>query len=93
MNAEELEHVAFSAAERLNLYKNKERVKVVIPLGGFSSLSVENAPMYDPEVDKVFTSTMKKHLDPEIEIIEVNSDINSKEFAAEVVKTLSKIMN
>lgn len=92
MNAEELEHVAFSAAERLNLYKNKDRVKIVIPLGGFSSLSVENGPMYDPEVDKIFTSTMKKHLDPEIDIIEVNSDINSRDFATAVVKTLTKII-
>ncbi|MFC1494480.1 Tm-1-like ATP-binding domain-containing protein [Thermodesulfobacteriota bacterium] len=92
MNAEELEHVAFSVAERLNLYMNKERVKVVIPLSGFSSLSVENGPLYDPEVDKMFASTIKNHLDPEIEIIEVDSDINSKKFAAAVVKTLKKIM-
>lgn len=92
MNAEELKYVASSAAERLNLYKHKERVKVIIPLSGFSSLSVEKGPLYDPEVDKIFADAMKKHLDPEIEIIEVDSDINSKEFAHSVTDILRKII-
>lgn len=90
MSGEELEYVASSAAERLNLYQHKERVKVIIPLRGFSSLSIEGGPMYDPDTDKVFGKTLKKCLDPEIEIIEVDSDINSKEFAAAVVKSLMK---
>ena len=92
MNAEELEYVTSSAAERLNLYQQKKRVKVIVPLRGFSSLSVEGGPLYDPEADKMFGNTLKKCLDPEIEIIEVDSDINSKEFASAVAKTLMKIL-
>ncbi|MGD9162268.1 MAG: Tm-1-like ATP-binding domain-containing protein [Desulfobacteraceae bacterium] len=92
MIADELEYVATSVAGRLNLYKNKERVKVIIPMLGFSSLSIEGGPMYDPETDKVFGKTLKKCIDPEIEIIEVDSDINSKEFAEVVVNTLSNIV-
>ena len=88
MNAEELAYVASAAAERLNRYRNKERVKVIIPLRGFSSLSVEGGPLYDPEVDKLFGITLKKCLDPKIEIIEVDSDINSKVFAEVVANTL-----
>ena len=88
MNVEELEYITSSAAERLNRYQHKERVKVMIPLRGFSSLSVEGGPLYDPEVDKMFAITLKKYLDPEIEIIEIDSDINSKEFAKAVAKTL-----
>ena len=75
-------------AERLNRFHHKERVKIIIPLRGFSSLSVEDGPLYDPEVDKIFASTLKECLDPEIEIIKVDSDINSKEFATAVTKTL-----
>ncbi len=91
--AEEMEEVAFSAAEILNRYSHKERVKVIVPLRGFSSLSVEGGPLYDPDSDKVFTATMKKCLNPEIEIIEIDSDINSREFAAVVVETLLQIRN
>lgn len=90
MNAEELEYVAFSAAERLNRYKHKERVKILIPMRGFSSLSIEKGPLYDPETDKIFAKTLKKSLDPEIELIEIDSDINSKNFAAAVAKTLNQ---
>ena len=92
MIAEELEYVATSTAERLNLYKYKKRVKVIIPTRGFSSLSIEGGPMYEPETDKVFGKTLKKCLDPEIEIIEVDSDINSKEFAEEVRKGLMRAL-
>jgi uncharacterized protein (UPF0261 family) len=88
MSGEELEYITSAAAERLNSYKHKERVKIIIPLRGFSSLSVKNGPLYDPESDKMFAITLKKCLDPEIEIIEVDSDINSKEFAAAVAETL-----
>ena len=90
--AEEMEQVASATAERLNRYNRKERVKVVVPLQGFSSLSVEGGPLYDPESDKVFAVTLKKCIDPDIEIIEVDSDINSKEFARTVTEILSKIL-
>jgi uncharacterized protein (UPF0261 family) len=88
MSAEEMGYIASSAAERLNRYHHKERVKIVIPLRGFSSLSVEGGPLYDPASDKMFADTLKKGLDPEIEIIEIDSDINSKEFAQAVAETL-----
>jgi uncharacterized protein (UPF0261 family) len=92
MNAEELEYVTSSAAERLNRYHHKERVKVIIPLRGFSSLSVEGGPLYDPTTDKMFANTLKKCLDPEIEIIEIDADINSKEFAVAVAETLMQAL-
>ncbi len=92
MNAEELEYITSSAAERLNRYQHKERVKVIVPLRGFSSLSVKGGPLYDPEADKMFANTLKKCLDSEIEVIEVDSDINSKEFASAVVETLTRLL-
>ena len=49
--------------------------------------------MYEPETDIMFGKTLKECLDPEIEIIEVDSDINSKEFAEAVTKTLIKTLS
>ena len=89
MIASEAEYTAVSVAERLNRYDHKKRVKVVIPLGGFSSLSVEGSPLYDPEADEAFSAALKKKIDPAIEVIEVDSEINSREFAGAVAKSLA----
>jgi uncharacterized protein (UPF0261 family) len=90
MNSAETEEVAIAAAGKLNQYQDKARVKAVIPLKGFSSLSVEGGPLHDPETDSVFGFALKKHLDPAIEVFEVNSDINSPEFAKAVAKALAR---
>ena len=89
---EESEYVAAAAAQRLNQYRGKGRVKVVIPLKGFSSISVEGGPLCDPAADKIFADTLKKHLDPAIEMIEVDSDINSPRFARAIADALMKAL-
>ena len=88
-SAEEMKQIAAAAAERLNRYRHKTRVKAVIPLRGFSSLSVEGGPLHDPVSDHAFSRTLKAHLDPEIEVIEVDTDINSPTFARAVADALS----
>ena len=88
-SAEEMEYVALAAADRLNSYQNKARVKVVIPLRGFSSLSVEDGPLHDPGSDMAFSRALRSRLDPEIDVIEVDSDINSPTFARAVADALS----
>ncbi len=92
MSSEESEYVAGVAAQRLNRYRGKARVKVVIPLRGFSSIGIEGGPLYDPAADKVFGNTLKKNLDPAIEMIEVDSDINSPRFARAVADALMKAL-
>lgn len=89
-SAEEMEHIAVSAADRLNQYRHKARVKVVIPLKGFSSLSVEGAPLRDPDSDRAFSPALRSHLDPAIEVTEVDADINSPVFARAVTDALSR---
>jgi uncharacterized protein (UPF0261 family) len=86
MSADEMGFVATTAAERLNAYKQKKRVKIVIPLRGFSSLSESGGPLFDPVSDKAFEAALREHLDPEIDIIEVDAEINSREFAGAVVR-------
>jgi uncharacterized protein (UPF0261 family) len=89
MSPEETEYVAVSVAEKLNQYHGKSRVKVVLPLKGFSSISVEGGPLHDPDSDKVFAVALKQRLDAAIDVIEVDSDINSPRFAEAVADALS----
>jgi len=92
MSPDEMEYIAVAAAERLNRYNRKARVKIVIPLRGFSSISVEGGPLHDPASDKAFAVGLKRRLDPAIEVIEVDSDINSREFARAVADALSQAL-
>ncbi len=79
---EEMEYLATAVADRLNRYENRARVKALVPLGGFSSLSVEGAALHDPAADRVFSSTLAACLDPEIELVEVDADINNPHIRA-----------
>jgi len=90
MNAGETELVAKATAEKLNGYECKERVKVVIPLRGFSSLSAEGCPLHDPDTDRVFPEALKGSLDPAIGVVEVDTDINSPAFARAVADALQQ---
>jgi uncharacterized protein (UPF0261 family) len=86
----EMEETARAVADRLNRYRNKGRVKAVIPLRGLSSLSVEGAALHDPAADAAFASALRSHLDPAIEIVEVEADINDPVFARAVADALSR---
>ncbi len=85
-----MEQVAAAVADRLGRYRNKARVKALIPLRGFSSLSVEGAPLYDPDSDRAFALALESRLDPAIELIEVDADINSPVFATAVADALAR---
>ncbi len=87
---EEMKIIAKAVAEKLNKYPNKNLVKFIIPKKGFSSLSTEGGALYDPVADKAFIDELKKDLDPEIKILEVNSHINTPEFAQAVVNALKE---
>ncbi len=89
-SVEEMEIIASSVAEKLNRYKEKGLVKVVIPRKGFSSLSVEGGALYDPVADQAFVDELKKKLDPKIRIREVEAHINTPEFARAVVEALQE---
>lgn len=87
-NAEEIQTIARAVAEKLNKHRNKKLVKFVIPTGGFSSLSVEGGALHDPDTDKAFIDELRKNLDPEIQIIEVDTHINTPEFARAIAEAL-----
>ncbi|MFH1242464.1 MAG: Tm-1-like ATP-binding domain-containing protein [Pseudomonadota bacterium] len=91
-NAEEMRTIAREVAEKLNGHKNKKLVKFIIPTKGFSSLSVKGGALYDPDSDQAFIDELRKNLDKEIEITEVETSINTPEFARAVVDALARIL-
>lgn len=84
--------IAREVADKLNRHENKKLVKFVVPTKGFSSLSVEGGALHDPVSDRAFIDELKKKLDPEIEIIEVETHINTPEFARAVVELLRQTL-
>ena len=89
---EEIHTIVQAVAEKLNSHKDKKLVKFVIPTQGFSSISVKGGALYDPDLDRAFIDELRKNLDPEIEIIEVDTHINTPEFGRSVVEALKQIL-
>jgi uncharacterized protein (UPF0261 family) len=90
-NAEELRLVAKAVAEKLN--RAKGPVKFLIPVRGWSSLSVQDQPLYDPNADRVFVEELREQLKPDIEVREHDMHLNTPEFAMVVVKAFEKMMS
>ncbi len=74
-------------ADKLN--KAVGPTAVVIPLSGFNMYCHKGEALYDPEADTVFIETIKKHLKPQIKVIEVDAHINDPVFAETVVPLLT----
>ncbi|MFP3974933.1 MAG: Tm-1-like ATP-binding domain-containing protein [Dehalococcoidia bacterium] len=88
---DEVREIARAVAEKLNGHKEKKLVKFLIPAKGFSSLSKEGGALYNPDIDRVFIDEVKKVLDQEIEVLEVDAHINTREFAQAVVESLEEV--
>jgi len=88
-NAEELRLVAKAVAEKLN--RAKGPVKFLVPVRGWSSLSVQDQPLYDPNADRVFVEELREQLKPKIEVRELDMHLNTPEFAMAVVKAFEKM--
>jgi len=90
LSHEELERVADTIAAKLN--RSRGAVKVVIPLGGWSSVDKRGTSFYDGDADRVFVARLKKKLKQDIEVREVDADLETSEFAGTVVDALMEIL-
>ena len=88
-DAEEMARIGRTMSERLN--KAKGPVSVFLPLRGLSSYSVEGAVFYDPEADEALFAALRTGLDPRIEIVEMDTDINDPEFAVAMAARLDQL--
>jgi len=89
-NVEELRLSAKAVAEKLN--RAMGPVKFLIPTRGWSSLSVKEQSLYDPDTDRVFVEELRKQLKSEIEVRELDMHLNTPEFAMAVVEAFEEMM-
>ena len=90
LSKEEMVMVADKMAEKLN--RARGPVKILIPLGGWSSVDKRGSDFYDRDLDRAFVEELKKGLRADIELREIDADLDTPEFAQEVVKIFSEIM-
>jgi uncharacterized protein (UPF0261 family) len=90
LSKDEMMMVADSVARKLN--KALGPVKVLIPLGGWSSLDRRGTDFYRAGLDKAFVDELKKQLKPDIEVREMNIDLDTPGFARAIVDAFNEIM-
>lgn len=89
INCEEALIVAKTLVDRLN--QSKAPTTLILPLKGFCEASAPNGGMFDKEVDDLFISEVKKTLKDSVKLIEVDDNINGKEFQEVVAKEILEI--
>lgn len=89
--ADELKSIGHEIATRLTDATGK--TALMLPLKGVSMIDVEGQPFYDAEADKVLFDTLRTELaDSNVEILELDTDINDKEFAVAAAKKLISLL-
>jgi len=91
LSQDELVRVATVMAEKLN--RAAGPVRVVIPLGGWSSVDKKGSFFYDGEADQVFVETLERELRDDIEVREVDADLETDEFAKVIVDSFLEIIS
>jgi len=89
--AEECAELGRIIAEKLNAATGP--TALALPLGGVSMIDVEGEDFYDPETDAALFDSLRENLDPNVELIEMETDINDEEFAVTIAKKLDEYMN
>jgi uncharacterized protein (UPF0261 family) len=90
LNSSEMQKLASIIAEKLN--KAPGSTYVLIPTRGWSEGDKEGMPLFDLETDRVFTETLKKLLNPQIPVEEMDVHINEPAFAQRAVEIIDKMI-
>lgn len=84
VNEAEAAHLGSLMGERLR--GGGDHVAVVIPTRGFSNYSkAPDGPWINAEADQAFISALKQSLDSDIQVLEIDANINDREFADAIV--------
>jgi uncharacterized protein (UPF0261 family) len=67
-------------------------VALFLPLGGVSMIDAEDQPFHDPEADAALFEAIRENLDPRVELVEMQCNINDPEFAIAMVDKLDSYL-
>ena len=84
MSPDELKQVAREFARKLN--GSTAPVALMIPTQGWSSVDAPGNTTFDPDEDRIFIHTLRELLDPQVRIIEVNANMETKVFSEQVIQ-------
>jgi uncharacterized protein (UPF0261 family) len=90
-SAAEMREVARVVADRLNHHPDRRLVRFLIPRRGFSVPGAPGGPLHEPETDREFVEELRAHLHPDIQVIELDTHLNTPEFAAAVVDAFKDV--
>lgn len=76
--------------EKLN--KSKGRTSVILPLKGVSMIDVDGQLFYGKDEDEELFNIIKKNINSNIEVVEIDKDINNEEVAICMADKLIKLM-
>lgn len=90
-NEEENKILGESIAQKLS--KSTGPVTLVLPLGGISKIGGMGETFYNPQIDQVLFDALKKNVSEKVKIVEVDTNINTPEFAEQVAQELLNLIN
>jgi uncharacterized protein (UPF0261 family) len=76
-------------AEKLN--EARGPLTVFVPLKGVSLIATEGQVFHDPAADEALFGALREHLDPEVDLRELDLDINDPEFAQAMADRLDAL--
>ncbi len=90
LSIKEMGKIGQVMAERLNQAKGP--VAVLIPLKGWSIYGSIGGPLYNPKGNRTLINSLKKHLNPNIYLEEVDAHINEPYFIDKCINILINLM-
>jgi uncharacterized protein (UPF0261 family) len=91
LSKEEKAEIGGLMAQKLN--RATGPVAVVLPLRGVSRQDAPGSEFYDPEGREALAETLKKHIAPKVEVVEVDGNINDPAFSEAVIALFYKMMS
>jgi uncharacterized protein (UPF0261 family) len=88
--AEECAQLGRILAEKLN--GSRGPVTVLLPLRALSVISAPGQPFHDPAADRALFENLKRHLRPDIPVVELDCEINAAPFAEACARTLLALL-
>ncbi len=90
LTKEEKAEIGKLMAQKLN--RATGPVAVVLPLQGVSELDQPGGPWYDPDGREALANSFKQHIEPKVEVVEIDANINDPAFSETVMALFDKMM-